>query len=73
VIEQASTDFAEEIARKVFDRVKADLADLAQVKTSSRPEPQEQASSLVFVVCPFSPDMDPIFYRLPVGTAPARS
>ena len=57
----ASTDFAEEIARKVFDRVKANLADFAQAKTSSRSELQEQASSLVFVICPFSPDMDPIF------------
>lgn len=57
----ASMDFAEEIARKVFDRVKAELADFAQVKTSGRPEPQEEASTLVFVICPFSPDMDPIF------------
>jgi hypothetical protein len=57
----ASTDFAEEIARKVFDRVKANLADLAQVKTSNRPELQEEVASLVFVICPFSPDMDPIF------------
>jgi len=57
----ASTDFAEEIARKVFDRVKAELADSAQVKTSGRTEPQEEETSLVFVICPFSPDMDPIF------------
>jgi hypothetical protein len=57
----ASTDFAEEIARKVFDRVKANLADFAQMKTSNRPELQEEVSSLVFVICPFSADMDPIF------------
>ncbi len=57
----ASTDFAEEIARKVFDRVKAELADFAQAKTSGRPERQEEVSSLVFVICPFSPDMDAIF------------
>lgn len=56
----ASTDFAEEIARKVFDRVKADLAGFAQVKAASGSELQDQVSSLVFVICPFSPDMDPI-------------
>jgi hypothetical protein len=58
---QASADFAEEIARKIFDRVRAELLVSAQVKGSDRSDQVEEESTLIFVICPYSPDMDPIF------------
>ena len=65
----ASTDFAEEIARKVFDRFKADLEVFARPKTSSRSDPQDQMSSLVA----WSPDGRALVKKVVLGGVMRRS
>ncbi len=57
----ASADFSEEIARKVFALIKADLAAPASKASKKTQATLRDASSLVFVICSFSPDMEPVF------------
>ncbi len=58
----ASAAFSEEIARKVFDLIKADLPVYAEsASDKNQAPPDEPGGTLVFVICAFSQDIEPAF------------
>jgi hypothetical protein len=57
----ASTDFADDIARRVFNLIKADMQVNPSIQLRDENENEEMESKLVFVICSFSSDMEPIY------------
>jgi hypothetical protein len=57
----ASTDFADEIAKKVFDLIKADIQTASAGTYQEDNETVNHDSTLVFVICSFHEDMEPIY------------
>lgn len=57
----ASSELAEDIARKVFDLLKADVPGSPQPDRTAKEERKLEDQILVFVICSFSPDMEPVF------------
>jgi hypothetical protein len=61
-----SLDFADEIAKKVFNLIKADIQSVTK-STSVKNEQKELDSKLVFVICSFASDMEPIYEGIKVA------
>jgi len=58
---EASADLADEIARKVLAMLKTDLGAHVPVQTDRAGRIEGIDPSLVFVICPFSSDMEPVY------------
>ena len=56
-----SAHLADDIAKKVFDLIKSDFPNFQQSPAAIKEERELLDSKLVFVICSFSEDMEPVF------------